>query len=152
LSTTIYVDADGCPVRQEIDRVARRTKLPVVLVSNSWMRVPQRDGVELVVVGDGLDEADDWIAERAGKGDIVVTTDIPLAARCLEKGAYALGPRGHEFTEDTIGEALAGRELSAHLRESGIVTPGARPLEKKDRSRFLQQLDAIVLRARRRVG
>jgi len=140
----IYIDADGCPVKEETYRVAKRYGLKVVLAANSWMRVPASGSIELVVVGDGMDEADDWIAERAGTGDIVVTGDIPLAARCLEKGARVLGLRGKPFTEESIGDALASRELLSHLREAGAVTGGPSAITKKDRSRFLESLDNIV--------
>lgn len=140
----IYIDADGCPVKEETYRVAKRYVLKVVLAANSWMRVPASGSIELVVVGDGMDEADDWIAERAGTGDIVVTGDIPLAARCLEKGARVLGLRGKPFTEESIGDALASRELLSHLREAGAVTGGPSAITKKDRSRFLESLDNIV--------
>jgi uncharacterized protein YaiI (UPF0178 family) len=145
----IYVDADGCPVKEEVFRVARRYELRVVLVANSWMRVPRDGRVEMVIVGDKLDEADDWIAEHADAGDIVISADIPLAARCLEKGARVLGPRGRVFTEESIGDALAIRDLSAHLREAGTMTGGPPPLGKKDRSKFLQRLDEIVQAIRR---
>jgi uncharacterized protein YaiI (UPF0178 family) len=141
---TIFVDADACPVKQEIYRVARRHGVRVVLVSDSWMRVPEEDGIELVVVRGDFDAADDWIAERAGQGDVVVTADIPLADRCLKLGARVLGHKGREFTEDSIGEAMAGRELASELRELGIQTGGPRPFEKRDRSQFLQALDAML--------
>ena len=140
----LYVDADGCPVKQEVYRVATRHALKVVLVANSWMRVPDRDDVELVVVDDQFDAADDWIVARAAEQDIVVTADIPMAARCLKKGARVLSPRGRVFTEDSIGEALANRDLLSHLRELGTITGGPAPFEKKDRSRFLQRLDEII--------
>jgi uncharacterized protein YaiI (UPF0178 family) len=145
----VYVDADGCPVREEVYRVAARYDLRVLVVSNSWMRVPDRGRVELVLVDDAFDAADDWIASRAGAGDVVVTADIPLAARILERGARALGIRGRESTGETIGEDLATREFAAHLRESGVVTGGPRPLERRDRSSFLQALDRIVQEIRR---
>ena len=147
--TEIIVDADGCPVKEEIYRVARRYGMKVTLVANSWMRVPDEKGIELVVVGERFDAADDWIAQRASRNDVVVSADIPLAARCLENGARVLGPRGREFTDDSIGEALASRELQVHLRELGTMTGGPAPLEKKDRSRFLQRLDAIIQSVRR---
>ena len=138
----IYVDADACSVKEEVYRVARRYKLPVTLVANSPMRVP--DDAELEVVGGDPDEADDWIVEQVHANDIVITADIPLAARCLEKGAHALGQKGRVFTEASMGEALASRELSAHLREHGMVTGGPAPFGPKDRSRFLQALDNVV--------
>lgn len=140
----LYVDADGCPVKQEVYRVATRHNLKVILAANSWMRVPNSDDVELVVVDDQFDAADDWIVEQAVEQDVVVTADIPLAARCLKKGARVLSPRGRVFTEDSIGEALANRDLLSHLRELGTITGGPAPFEKKDRSRFLQRLDEII--------
>jgi len=140
----IFVDADACPVKEEIYRVARRYGVHVTLVADSWMRVPEEDGIELVVVKGDFDAADDWIVEQAGAGDVVVTGDIPLADRCLRLGARVLGLRGREFTEDTIGEAMAGRELAADLRDMGIQTGGPRPFEKRDRSVFLQKLDAML--------
>ena len=141
---TIFVDADACPVKDEVYRVARRHGVPVTLVADAWMRVPDEDGIELVVVKGDFDAADDWIVEHTSAGDIVVTGDIPLADRCLKLGARVLGLRGREFTEDTIGEAMAGRELAAELRDMGIQTGGPRPFEKRDRSEFLQKLDAML--------
>ncbi|MEZ5064695.1 MAG: YaiI/YqxD family protein [bacterium] len=146
----IYVDADACPVKEETYRVAKRYGWPVFVVSNAWMRTPSDAEVELVVVGGDFDAADDWIVERAGADDVVVTGDIPLAARCLEKGAAVLGLRGQEFTEDSIGDALASRELLSQLRDLGEVSGGPAPFQKKDRSAFLQKLDQIVQRVRRR--
>jgi uncharacterized protein YaiI (UPF0178 family) len=140
----IFVDADGCPVKEEVYRVARRCGVPVTLVAEAWMRTPEDDGFELVVVKGDFDAADNWIVEHAGEGDVVVTGDIPLADRCLKLGARVLGLRGREFTEDSIGEAMAGRELSSELRELGIQTGGPRPFEKRDRSRFLQKLDEML--------
>jgi uncharacterized protein YaiI (UPF0178 family) len=145
----VLVDADGCPVKREVYRVADRYELAVRVVSNTPMAVPTGDRVELVLVEGGTDAADDWIAEHAGEHDIVVTADIPLAARCLRRGARALDPRGRVFHEDSIGESLARRDLSAHLREIGLTTRGPAPFEKKDRSRFLQRLDELVQRLRR---
>ena len=145
---TIFVDADACPVKEEVYRVARRHGVPVTLVADQWMRVPDDDLIELVVVKGDFDAADDWIVERAEAGDIVVTGDIPLADRCLKLGARVLGLRGREFTEDTIGEAMAGRELASELRDMGIQTGGPRPFEKRDRSVFLQKLDAMLHAAR----
>ena len=142
--THIYVDADGCPVKDETCRVAKRYDVPVTLVANAWLRTPDAARVELVVVGDGLDAADDWIVEQTVPNDIVITGDIPLAARCLEKGARVLGPKGRLFTEDAIGGALAQRELSSQLREHGMMTGGPSPFSGKDRSRFLQRLDDAI--------
>ena len=141
---SIYVDGDACPVKQEVYRVALRYRLEVTLVSNSYMRTPDRGTVRLVVVGDDFDAADDWIAAHAGTGDIVITADSPLAARCLEAGAKALGPRGEPFTEDNIGDVLATRNLLADVREYEEVGGGPPPFQKKDRSLFLQRLDEMV--------
>lgn len=143
---TIFVDGDACPVKEEVYRVARRHGVPVTVVADSWMRVPDDDGFELVVVKGDFDAADDWIVEHAKSGDVVITGDIPLADRCLKLGARALGLRGREFTEDSIGEAMAGRELASELREMGIQTGGPRPFDKRDRSQFLQTLE-VILRA-----
>ncbi|MBE0567825.1 MAG: YaiI/YqxD family protein [Krumholzibacteria bacterium] len=139
----IYVDADACPVKDEVYKVARRYGLPVTLVANSWMRVPGGD-VELVVVDQGRDEADDWIAAAAERDDIVVTGDIPLAARCLDRGARVLGHKGRPFTAANVGEALATRHLLAQLRDQGIMGGGPPPFSAKDRSLFLQKLDEMV--------
>jgi uncharacterized protein YaiI (UPF0178 family) len=146
----IYVDADGCPVRAEVYRVAKRYGLPVRVVANGWMQTPADATVEMVVVGQGLDAADDWIVERATKEDVVVTADIPLASRCLAKGAVVLHPNGRPFTENDIGGALALRSVLAHLRESGETTSGPAPFRDRDRSQFLQALDRAVQQGRRR--
>ncbi len=146
----IFVDGDGCPVKQEVYRVAKRCGVPVKLVANKWMQTPDGPGVEMVVVGDGFDEADDWIVERAGATDVVVTADIPLASRCLAKGAVVVGPTGRRFTDKDIGGALASRALAAHLRESGVMTGGPQPMRDRDRSQFLQTLDAAIQEIRRR--
>tara|TARA_R110002167_G_scaffold44683_5_gene134388 strand:- start:1174 stop:1626 length:453 start_codon:yes stop_codon:yes gene_type:complete len=147
--TQIYVDADACPVKDEVLRVAARHKLHVFMVTNQWLRLTDDPLVELVQVPDGPDVADDWIAERAGAGDIVITSDIPLAARALERGAQALGPTGRPFTDNGIGMALAMRELSAHLRDTGEIRGGGPAFAKKDRSNFLQALDQAVQTALR---
>jgi len=139
--THIYVDADGCPVKDEIYRVAKRYGVPVTLVANSSMRTPDEDSIKFVLVDDGFDAADDWIVEQVKANEIVVTADIPLAARCIEKGARVLGPKGRVYTEESIGGALADREVSSQLREHGLMTGGPAPFGKKDRSRFLQRLD-----------
>ena len=148
----IFVDADACPVKDEVYRVAKRCGARVVLVSNQWMRVPNEVWIELVVVKEAgdLDDADHHIVELVEADDIVVTDDIILASRCLEKGARALTPRGRIFTPDSIGEALATRELMADLREAGTVTGGPAPFEKRDRSNFLQRLDELVQAVKRR--
>jgi uncharacterized protein YaiI (UPF0178 family) len=144
LVTHIYVDADACSVKNEVYRVAQRHGLSVTLVANSYMRTPQESWVELVLVKDNPDAADDLIVERVTPGDIVVTTDIPLVARCIAKGARVLGPKGRVFTEASIGDALANRDLSAHLREHGMTTNGPAPFTQQDRSRFLQRLEEAV--------
>ena len=148
--TDIYVDADACPVKEEVYRVAQRYGLRVVLVSNAWLRAPNEEWLEVVVVGEELDAADAWIVEHVAEDDIVVSADIPLAALCLEKGAAVLGPRGRPFTEDSIGAALATRELMSQLREMGEVSGGPPPFEKRDRSQFLQALDQMVHAIRKR--
>ena len=148
--TQIYVDADACPVKQEVYRVAQRYELKVTLVANTWMRVPETDWLELVVVDDNLDAADDWIAEHVAEKDIVITADIPLASRCLEKNAAVLDMKGGAFTEDRIGQALAGRELLSQLRDLGTITGGPPPFEQRDRSRFLQRLDQAIHAARKK--
>jgi uncharacterized protein len=149
--SVIYVDADACPVKEEVYRVAGRYGIPVVLVANSRMRFPEGGGVRLVLVAGGrLDSADDWIVERAGAGDIVVTADIPLASRCVAAGARVLDPRGKVHTEDSVGDALATRNLMTHLREAGEITGGGpASLERRERSRFLQKLDELVHQVRR---
>lgn len=147
---TLLVDADACPVKEEIYRVARRLDLKVILVSNSRLAIPKEDRFELVVVAKGaLDAADDWIADRADKASVVITQDIPLAARALAKGAKALDPRGRVFTDESIGDALATRELMAQLRDMGEVSGGPAPFTDKDRSRFLQSLDTVVQKLKR---
>ncbi len=140
----VFVDADGCPVKKEIYRVAGRHGLEVTLASNSRMQVPDEAWIRLVVVHGGFDAADDWIVEHAAAGDIVVTADIPLADRCLKKGVRALTPTGKVFTPDSIGEAMASRELLSYLREMGTVTGGPAPFSPKDRSRFLHELDQLI--------
>jgi len=145
----IFVDADACPVKEEVYRVARRCGLEVTVVANSWMRVPDEPGIALEVVAGGFDAADDWIVEHVRSDDIVVTADILLASRCLKAGARVMGPTGRPFTEDNIGDAVATRELLSELRDAGQITGGPPPLEKRDRSRFLQQLDHVVQAIRR---
>jgi uncharacterized protein len=145
---TVYIDADACPVKDEVYRVARRYETRVVVVANAPLRVPTDPLVELVV-RPGFGAADDWIAEQAGLGDVVVTADIPLAARCLAKEARALDPKGRRFADNDIGAALATRNLMAELRQGGLVTGGPAPMTPKDRSRFLSKLDEAVNAARR---
>jgi uncharacterized protein len=147
--TSIYVDADACPVKSEIYRVAERYGLKVYVVSNSYLGVPRDPRIELVVVSDSFDAADNWIAERAGPGDIVVTADIPLAARCLKAGARVIGNTGKPFTEAGIGMALAMRDLSRHLRETGESKGYNAGFTRQDRSRFLQALEEAVQAAKR---
>jgi len=146
----LYVDADACPVKPEIYRVAERLQLRVFVVSNRPMQVPFAGGrVQKVTVSGDFDAADDWIAKTIGEGDLCITADIPLAARCLERGAEVLGPRGQPFSSDSIGDALATRELMATLRETGALTGGEPPFNQKDRSRFLNALDQIIQRLKR---
>ncbi len=147
--TTLFVDADACPVKEEVYRVARRLSLQVFVVSNSWIRVPKEALIELVIVDAGPDIADDWIAERCKEGDVVITADIPLAERALKAGAQAIRPNGNPYTPDNIGSALASRAVGEHLRSIGETTGGPRPFSPADRSKFLQSLDAAVRRAMR---
>jgi uncharacterized protein YaiI (UPF0178 family) len=148
--TKIYVDADACSVKDEIYKVAKRYELQVVVVANAMLRVPQVKWVELILVEGALDAADDWIAENATGDDIVITADIPLAGRCLESEATVLDMRGGAFTEDRIGEALAGRELNNMLRDMGLNNSGPSPFTNKDRSQFLQKLDQVINALQRR--
>ena len=145
----IFIDADACPVKDEVYRVAARYGLHVFVVSNSWINTPREKWIEQIVVDAGPDIADDWIAERAVTGDIVITADIPLADRCLKSGAQALKSNGQPFTPDSIGSALAGRMVGEHLRSMGVATSGPPPFGAKDRSAFLQALDRAVVMAKR---
>ena len=145
----IFVDADACPVKQEVYRVAGRNHLDVTLVANSWMRVPNEPWIVLEVVGGGFDAADDWIVEHMSPHDIVITADIPLANRCLKEGARVIGTTGKPFTDNNIGLSVATRDLLSELRGAGEITGGPPPLEKRDRSRFLQQLDEVIQSIRR---
>lgn len=147
----IYVDADACPVKSEIVRVAERHGVVVHMVSNSWMRLAEGPLIKRVIVSEGFDAADDWIAERAGTGDIVVTADIPLADRCLKAGANALGPTGKPFTADNIGTAIAMRDLMGHLRDTGEVSGNNPVFSSRDRSQFLQVLESAVQRGKRQL-
>ncbi len=147
----LFVDADACPVKDEVYSVSTRYGLPVVLVANSRLQVPAGMGVEMVVVDKGPDAADDWIAQNIQPGDIVVTADLPLAARCLEAGASAIGNDGRPFNEDMIGSALAMRSLKQGLREMGEMSGGPSGISQRDRSRFLQQLDQLVVANLRRM-
>lgn len=148
----IFVDADACPVKQEIFKVAKRYGLKVILVSNSWMRIPASSWLDLVVVDKGADVADDWIVEHVDTDDIVISGDIPLASRCLKKKALVLGHTGRPFNEDNIGNALSVRNLLSDLREQGIMTGGPKPFAQKDRSKFLQSLDEMIVKIRRKNG
>jgi uncharacterized protein len=145
----IYFDADACPVKDEVVRVAERHGLNVRFVSNTWMRLPESTLVERVLVAEGADAADDWIVEHIGPEDIAVTADIPLASRCLKQGAQVIGPTGKPFTESGIGMALAMRELSAHLRETGESKGYNASFTRRDRSRFLEVLEHAVQSAKR---
>jgi len=146
---SIFVDADGCPVKDEVYRVARRYQMRVFVVANASLFVPKDELIEMVVVRSGFDAADDWIVEQIVTGDISITSDIPLADRCLKKGAHVLGPKGHVFTEDSIGEALATRSLLDMLRQSGEFGGGPAPFSKADRSRFLSKLDETIHASRK---
>jgi uncharacterized protein YaiI (UPF0178 family) len=149
---TIYVDADACPVKDQIYRVAARDGIEVVVVANSFMRVPSRPYISLVVVEGGLDVADDWIAAAAGDGDVVTTADIPLASRALACGAVAIDFRGKEFTADSIGGLLASRDLAQQLRMAGAVTRGPSPLSRRERGLFAGKLDEVLNRLRLRAA
>ena len=146
--THIYVDADACPVKAEVAKVAERHGLPVVYVANAWMTLPRGPNLRMQVVTGAFDAADDWIAEQVQRADVVITADIPLASRCLKQGALVLGPAGKPFTGDNIGNALATRELLADLRAYG-VGGGPSPFDARDRSRFLQALEQAVRDAQR---
>jgi uncharacterized protein YaiI (UPF0178 family) len=149
--TEIYIDGDACPVREEVYRVATRLGLKVFVVANGSrpLRPPRLANVRMILVGDASDAADDWIAERIGVRDVCVTSDVPLASRCLANGARVVAPNGRVWTPTNIGGALAGRELSRHLRELGVKTRGPAALTKADRSRFLSALDTAVQKALR---
>ncbi len=147
--TAIFLDGDACPVKDETYVVATRYGVSVAVVSNSHLYVPEGMGVELILVEQGPDAADDWIAERARPGDVVVTADLPLAARCLEAGARVLGTTGREFDDGSIGGLLATRALKEHLRGAGVTTGGPAPLSGKDRSRFASKLDELVQKSLR---
>ena len=146
---TLFVDADACPVKDEIYKVAARHDLQVVVVANRVIATPREPHIRLQVVPDGPDVADDWIAAHIAAHDVAVTADIPLAARCLAKGAAAIGTTGKPFTQASIGGALATRELMSHLREIGEITGGPRAFGPRDRSRFLEALELAVQRAKR---
>lgn len=145
----IFVDADACPVKEEIYRVARRYGLGVTLVANAAMRIPHEKGIRLQVVGGCFDAADDWIVENIEAFDILVTADVLLASRCVAKKASVLGPGGKPFTESNIGDVVASRNLLAELRGAGEITGGPKPMGPKERSRFLQKLDEAIQAIRR---
>jgi hypothetical protein len=149
VTTRIFVDGDACPVKDEVYRVAGRYRLKVLVVTNGWLRIPESPLIERVVVEEGLDRADDWIAERTGPGDVVITADIPLADRSVKAGARVIAPDGRPFTEETIGAVVASRNLMTGLREAGEIQGGGRPFTKQDRSRFLQALDTAIQAIRR---
>ncbi len=146
---TIFIDADACPVKDETYRVADRYELKVFVVANAYIAVPQGARIERVVVAEGPDVADDWIAERAAPGGIVITADVPLADRCVKAGAAVIAPNGRKFTEGSIGMALATRNLMYDLRSAGETTGGPKPFSKRDRSTFLSALDEAVMRLKR---
>lgn len=148
--TEIYIDADACPVKDEAIRVATRHKLKIHFVSNQWMRLEENPLINKVVVPDGPDVADDWIADHIKPGDLCVTADIPLADRCVKAGAEALNPNGKPYTEESIGMALAMRNLMTDLRETGEITGGGRPFTKNDRSKFLQEIERMLQAIKRR--
>lgn len=146
----VFVDADACPVKQEIYRVSERYGLSVKLVANAGMRIPDKSWITLEIVANSPDAADDWIVTHVQPDDIVVTGDIPLASRSLKAGAHVIGPTGRRFTDDNIGSALATRNLLSELRSAGEMTGGPPALTKRDRSRFLEQLDEVIQKIRRR--
>ena len=151
-TTRIYVDADACPVKDDIYRVAIRHRVPVCVVAGQFIRVPPDPLIERIAAGSAMDAADDWIAERAGKSDIVVTADIPLASRCVKAGAEVIAPNGKPFTEQSIGMTLAVRNLMTDLRSSGEVTGGPKSFAPRDRSAFLSTLDQTIRRIQRRTA
>ncbi len=145
----LYIDADACPVKDEAYKVAARHGVKTFVVANSFMNVPRDPMIERVIVPQGPDVADDWIAERAGRGAVVVTADVPLAARCVKAGADVIAPNGKPFSESAIGLALATRNLMQDLRETGEITGGPRPFSPRDRSAFLSALDVAMTRLKR---
>ena len=147
--TTIYIDADACPVKDEVYKVAARYGLKTFVVSNAFIQIPKSPLIERMIVDAGPDIADDWIAERATAGDVVITNDIPLAGRVLENDAAAIAPNGRPFTRDSIGSALAQRAIMEHIRSTGEITGGPRPFAAADRSKFLQALDEAIQKIRR---
>ncbi|HEY8163022.1 MAG TPA: YaiI/YqxD family protein [Methylocystis sp.] len=150
MALTIFIDADACPVKEETYKVAIRYGLQTFVISNSFMQIPTSPLITRVIVAAGADAADDWIVEHVVAGDVVVTSDIPLAARVLAKEAHAIAPYGRAFTEESIGLALAQRALMEHIRSTGETTGGPPPFSPKDRSRFLQALDQAIAREKRK--
>ncbi len=150
MTIKIYIDADACPVKEETYKVAARYRLQTIVVSNSFMQIPQSPLISRIIVGAGADIADDWIAEQIVAGDVVVTNDIPLAARILAKDAHAIAPYGRAFTEESIGLALAQRSLMEHIRSTGEITGGPPPFSSANRSRYQQALDQTIVREQRR--
>lgn len=146
----IYIDGDACPVKDECFRVAGRHQLKTYVVTNSYLRLPQTPLIDLVVVSDGFDAADDWIADNIKPDDIAITSDIPLADRCIKAGATVMGPQGKPFTTDSIGMALAMRDLNAHLRDTGEIKGGGPAFSNKDRSHFLNTLENAIQKALRK--
>jgi uncharacterized protein YaiI (UPF0178 family) len=149
-TTRIYVDADACPVKDEIYRVATRLGVPVSVVAGQFIRVPQDPLIERIAAGSGMDAADDWIAERARAGDVVITSDIPLASRCVKAGAEVIAPNGKPFSEESIGMTLAMRNLMTDLRSAGEITSGPKSYSPRDRSAFISALDQTIRRIQRR--
>jgi uncharacterized protein YaiI (UPF0178 family) len=148
----IYIDGDACPVKDEVYKVALRYGLKTFVVSNAFMMIPRSTLIERVIVDAGPDVADDWIAEHVARGDVAITNDIPLAERVLKAGAHALAPNGKPFTENSIGAAIAQRSLMEQLRSTGDIMGGPKPFDRNDRSRFLQALDEVIQKERRRRG
>lgn len=140
----IFIDADACPFKNEVYKVADRYQLNVFIVTNTWMKIPQNSRYTLKLVNEELDAADTWIVQNASRDDIIITADIPLAGHCLKKGAHVIGSRGNQLTNENIGDISATRDLLTDLRSSGEMTGGPSPLKKSDRSNFLQQLDIII--------
>ncbi|MGA9657951.1 MAG: YaiI/YqxD family protein [Asticcacaulis sp.] len=146
---TIYIDADACPVKDETYKVAARYGLQTCIVSNSFIQIPNSPKISRMIVEAGPDIADDWIADQASAGDVVITNDIPLAGRVLAKDAHAIAPNGQAFTKDSIGSALAHRSIMEHIRSTGEITGGPAPFSQNDRSKFLQTLDQVIVKEQR---
>ena len=149
MTITVYIDADACPVKDETYKVAARYSLKTFVVSNSFIQIPRSELIERMIVDAGPDIADDWIADQAVAGDVVVTNDIPLAGRVLAKDAHAIAPNGRAFTKDSIGAALAQRSIMEHIRSTGEITGGPPPFSNANRSQFLQMLDQVIVREQR---